>query len=160
MNRKRIIVISSCLVGMNTTYTGESNRKALFVRMLERGEVVPVCPEQLGGLTTPRLPSEIEHGCGQDVINGKARVIHNNGMDVTANFLRGAKEVLRLARSINPPLIIFKERSPSCGVHRIYDGSFSNVLVEGEGVTTALLRRHGFRVVSEIEFRQNQKKGA
>lgn len=151
-------LISCCLIGMKTTYRRKSNRKKELVELFRCGEFIPVCPEQLGGLPTPRLPAEIEGGQGRLVIEGKARVIRSDGVDVTEEFLRGAREVLRIAGLIKPRCIIFKERSPSCGVHYVYDGTFSNRLVRGEGVTTALLRRFGFNVVSEKEFLESLKK--
>ena len=143
---------------MKTTYRGKSNTKPELVELFRRGEVIPVCPEQLGGLPTPRLPSEIEGGQGELVIAGKCRVLRCDGVDVTREFMRGAHEVLRLARLIKPECIIFKERSPSCGVHYVYDGSFSNKVRKGEGVTTALLRQFGFTVVSEKEYLERLKK--
>jgi uncharacterized protein YbbK (DUF523 family) len=120
--------------------------------MLRRGEVLPVCPEQLGGLPTPRPPAEIVGGSGEDVLDGQARVITRDGQDVTDNYLRGALEVLRLAQLAGVDEAILKERSPSCASTEIYDGTFSGTLRPGCGVTTALLRRHGIRVVSDLKF--------
>ena len=104
--------------------------------------VVPFCPEQLGGLSTPRPRSEIR---GEKVVN-------EFGEDVTSYFLKGANEALKIAKKISPDIIILKSRSPSCGKGRIYDGSFHNKLVEGSGVTCSILTRNGFKVLSDEEF--------
>lgn len=158
-NKKKIVVISSCLIGMKTTYRGKSNCHREFLEMMKTGVIcIPVCPEILGGLSTPRLPSEIQNGSGSDVIERRSRVRHNDGTDVTLHYLRGAREVLRLVRLVEPDIIIFKERSPSCGVHQIYDGTFSHQVIEGEGVTTAILCRHGFSVFSEKDYFDFKKK--
>jgi uncharacterized protein YbbK (DUF523 family) len=106
----------------------------------------------LGGLSTPRPPAEVFGGTAEDVLSGKARVIQCDGTDVTDAFLRGAREVLKLARLVQPELIIFKENSPSCGVKIVYDGTHTHRLIPGCGVTTALLQKNGFKVVSEKEF--------
>jgi len=108
----------------------------------------------MGGLPTPRPPSEILGGSGEDVLAGRARVVTREGTDVTTNFLRGAEEVARIVQLVKPELVILKERSPSCGVRFIYDGTFSNTLRPGCGVTTALLRSLGWQVVSDEEFIQ------
>lgn len=114
--------------------------------------MLPVCPEQLGGLPTPRPPAEIVGGSGEDVLDGTARVLTCDGIDITDNYLRGAREVLRLAQLAGAQEVILKERSPSCASCEIYDGSFTGKLKAGCGVTTALLRRNGFRVVSDVEY--------
>ncbi|MCX7767264.1 MAG: DUF523 domain-containing protein [Candidatus Sumerlaeia bacterium] len=152
-------LVSSCLVGLRTTYRGRSNLKRKLLELVQQGEAIPVCPEQLGGLPTPRLPAEIEGGQGLLVISGRARVLRCDGVDVTEQFIRGAREVLRLAMLIKPECIIFKENSPSCGVNFAYDGSFTNRKVRGEGVTTAILRRAGFRVLSEADFLRSFSRG-
>ena len=156
--QKNIILISACLIGMKTTYHGKSNFRRELAELFSRGCVIPVCPEQLGGLPTPRLPSEIENTRTADVVNGSGRVLRRDGVDVTEQFRRGAAEVIRIAQLLKPAYVIFKERSPSCGVHFIYDGTFSNRVVEGEGVTTAVLRRHGYTVFSEEDFEKSPGK--
>jgi uncharacterized protein YbbK (DUF523 family) len=142
-------LISSCLVGVCATWRAGSNVASPFEEMLRRGEVLPVCPEQLGGLPTPRPPAEIVGGSGEDVLDGLARVVTRDGVDVTENYLRGANEVLRLAQLVGATEAILKERSPSCASTEIYDGTFSGALRPGCGVTTALLRRRGIHVISE-----------
>lgn len=145
-------LISACLIGCEVTWCGGSNGRDVFVELVRRHRAIPVCPEQLGGLPTPRPPAEIVGGTGDDVLEGCARVLTRDGTDVTENFLRGAREVLRIAEFVRPKLIILKERSPSCGVHFIYDGTFTATLRPGSGVTTALLRRHEWKVMSDEEF--------
>ncbi len=152
-NHNPRIIISACLIGMNTTFRGKSNYTPEFEALVERGTVIPLCPEQLGGLPTPRPPAEIQKGCKAcDVLAGDARIKWDDGTDVTEQFIRGAQEVLRVARLVSPACIVFKERSPSCGVHFVYDGTFSDTPVSGEGITTALLKQHGFIVYTEDEY--------
>ena len=152
-------LISACLVGCEVTWRALANERSPFVELVQAHRAIPVCPEQLGGLPTPRPPAEIVGGSGEDVVEGLARVLTQTGEDVTEKFLRGAREVLRLAELVRPELVILKERSPSCGVRWIYDGTFSGALREGCGVTTALLRRQGWHVLSDEEYltRTDQK---
>lgn len=133
------ILISACLIGCNTRYNGQSTLIPELDRLMERYCLIPVCPEQLGGLPTPRTPSER--------INNS--VVSKTGDDVTAQYARGAAETLRLARLYNCSVAILKERSPSCGFGTIYDGSFSGSLTEGNGVTAELLARNGITVIGE-----------
>ena len=143
--RKRILV-SACLLGVCCRYDGSGNHSAQVLDLLNRDdlELIPVCPEQLGGLPTPRLPSE----------RVEDRIINRAGEDVTDQFQRGAAEALRLARSYGCDVAILKERSPSCGCGRIYDGSFTGTLTEGNGVTTELLLSAGIQVVGESRIEQ------
>ena len=145
-------LVSSCLVGLCATWRAKDSTREKLEEMLASGQLIPVCPEQMGGLATPRPPAEIVGGDGDAVLDGKAKVMSREGVDVTENFIRGAEEVLKLAQRVRPDEIVMKEKSPSCGVRYIYDGSFRGHLVPGSGVTTALLRRHGFIVVSDEEF--------
>jgi len=144
-----MILVSACLVGCHCRYDGGTKEKPDFVQLIREGKAVPVCPEQMGGLPTPRLPSEIVGGDGEAVLDGRARVVNSAGDDVTAQFLAGAREALRMAEAAGASVAILKERSPSCGSAAIYDGTFSGATVPGAGVTAALLRRHGVRVYSE-----------
>lgn len=143
--RKRILV-SACLLGVCCRYDGRGNPSAQVLDLLNRDdlELIPVCPEQLGGLPTPRLPSE----------RVEDRIINRAGEDVTDQFQRGAAEALRLARSYGCDVAVLKERSPSCGCGRIYDGSFMGTLTEGNGVTTELLLSAGIQVVGESRIEQ------
>lgn len=141
-----MIIVSACLAGLNTRYDGKASIDEEVYRLVKEGKAIPVCPEQLGGLATPRLPSEIRGGTGSDVLEGRAVVVNAKGEDVTENYLRGAYEVLKLARQVGAEKVILKARSPSCGFGCIYDGTFSRKLVEGNGVTAELLKREGLLV--------------
>ncbi|WP_124727857.1 DUF523 domain-containing protein [Staphylospora marina] len=145
-------IVSACFAGLHCRYDGKHNRVEEIVELIRSGEAIPVCPEQLGGLKTPRPPAEIVGGDGDDVLDGKARVVDNRGNDVTEQFLRGAREALALAKAVGAKHAILKEKSPSCGSCAIYDGTFSGRKKPGAGVTAALFRRHGIRVESEENF--------
>lgn len=140
-------LVSACLVGINCRYRGRRWSPASdILAALRRGEALPVCPEQLGGLPTPRPPAEIVGGNGEDVWKGRARVVDASGRDVTAFFKAGAEEVLALAERAGIRAAVLQEKSPSCGVRLIHDGSFQERLRPGPGVTTALLQAHGLQV--------------
>ena len=141
-----MILISACLIGLNCRYDGKSSSEEFLIEKMQRGDVLPVCPEQLSGLPTPRVPSEIVGGTGEDVLSGTAKVYTSDKKDVTSAFLRGAGETLYLAKLVNAQHIIFKQRSPSCGCGQIYNGTFTGKLRCGNGVTTALLLKEGFIV--------------
>jgi uncharacterized protein YbbK (DUF523 family) len=144
-----MILISACLCGINTRYDGHSNLNEEALRLLKEGKAVLVCPEQLGGLSTPREPHEIVGGTGADVLDGKARVISINGIDSTEQFIKGAEETLKIAKEAGITKAFLKAKSPSCGCGEIYDGSFSRRKVMGNGVTAELLRRNGIEVYTE-----------
>ncbi|MEM2412514.1 MAG: DUF523 domain-containing protein [Candidatus Bathyarchaeia archaeon] len=133
---------SACLLGVKCRYDGKSALNKKVVTLLKSEILIPVCPEQLGGLPTPREPAEIV---------GK-RVITRSGVDVTENFVRGARETLRIAKMFNIGEAILKQGSPSCGYGRIYDGTFSGKTKEGEGITAALLRKHGIKIITEEDL--------
>ncbi|WP_213974182.1 DUF523 domain-containing protein [Tepidanaerobacter acetatoxydans] len=145
-------LISACLIGLNTKYDGENNIEPCFCEMVKKGIAVPFCPEQAGGLPTPRDCSEIADGEGRDVIDGKARVITDKGQDVTENFLRGAKEALKLIKLLNADKAILKSKSPSCGCKCIYDGTFKKSLRQGMGVTAAYLQEHCINAIDSDEY--------
>lgn len=111
-----------------------------------------VCPELLGGFSTPREPAEIIGGTGKDVLAGTAKVIERSGRDVTDLYIKGAYQTLEWAKRLDVTCVVLKEFSPSCGTQAIYDGNFANHKVQGEGVTSALLRQEGYEVISEVEF--------
>ena len=131
------IMVSACLAGENCKYNGGNNRNEKVLQMMAENEVIMVCPEQMGGLPTPRLPSEIVDG----VVTAK------DGRIVDGEFRAGAAKCVEIARREKPDLIVLQSRSPSCGVKQRYDGSFSGKLVDGAGVTAQLLMENGFRVV-------------
>ncbi len=139
------ILISACLLGVNCRYDGGENRVQPWVDALQGHQLIPVCPEQLGGLTTPRAPSEI-------VSEAPPKVMADTGDDVTAAFAAGAAEVLKLARLLGARCAVLKERSPSCGVNAIYDGTFSGRRIPGQGLTARLLAAEGLRLYSEEEL--------
>lgn len=135
------IIVSACLLGCSCRYDGKSKPCEQIISLASRHCLIPVCPEQLGGLATPRPPAEIM---------GK-RVINNQGHDVTQAYEKGAMEALKLYQALGCQMAILKSRSPSCGCGQIYDGSFSGALRPGDGVTAALLKQHGIRVLTEEE---------
>jgi uncharacterized protein YbbK (DUF523 family) len=140
-----MIIVSACLLGTKCRYDGKSRSDEAVLSMIPGEILIPVCPEQLGGLSTPRPPSEIVGGDGADVLNGTARVIDREGYDVTASFLRGAREALKITRLMNITTAIMKENSPSCGAfHIMRKGSRA----EGPGVASALFIQNGIEVVS------------
>ena len=136
------LLVSACLLGAPCRYDGKSKPLAGIERLRETYELVPVCPEQEGGLPTPRTPSERR---------GEA-VVMQDGTDVTAQYRRGAEAALKLCRREGCAAALLKERSPSCGSGSIYDGSFTHTLIPGDGVTAELLRQNGVRIYGESEL--------
>ena len=134
-----LYVVSACLAGERCRYDGGDNTCALVARLVEEGRALPVCPEVLGGLDTPRSPCE-------RVGN---RVMNRDGQDVTLAFEQGAAQAVAIARKAGCTSAILKSRSPSCGFDRIYDGSFSHVMCAGDGVWAAMLRAEGIDLYSE-----------
>ena len=128
------VLVSACLLGDNCKYNGKNNFNEKLFRFLADKEVIAICPEVFGGLSTPRSPVEI--------VGGKA--INKLGEDCTAQFVKGAKIALEIAEREQPDLIILQPRSPSCGVKQIYDGTFSGKLIDGQGFTARLLKEKGF----------------
>lgn len=147
-----MILVSTCLLGIFSKYDGGSNLQPLLAKYSHCGRFLPVCPEQLGGLPTPRHPAEIVGGCGEDVLAGVCKVVNPAGEDLSRPFCRGAEEVAALAASFPVKAAILKERSPSCGVNRIYDGSFSHVVQPGRGVTAARLKMLNIPLYSEEDI--------
>ena len=133
-------LISACLLGSPCRYDAKSKPiPEAIAALLTEHVLIPICPETLGGLPTPRIPAE----------RRGAQVINRAGEDVSEAYLRGAREVVRLCRLYRADGVILRDRSPSCGTRGIYDGSFRGVLTEGEGVTAELLRREGIAVFCE-----------
>ena len=147
-----MIVVSACLVGVNCKYNGDNNDNDKVKEYLKDKEYVIICPEQLGGLTTPRKPSEINKIGGKAVLNGNSKVISCEGKEVTENFVNGAKDSLKIAKLFNCEQAILKEGSPSCGCNLIYDGTFTGKKVPGMGVTAALFNENNIEVFSEKEL--------
>lgn len=131
------IMVSACLLGENCKYNGGNNQNPELLHLLSGHEVIPICPEVLGELPTPRVPAEIVDGT----------VINREGVSVDAAFRQGAHMSLEIAMQEKPDLIILQSRSPSCGVKEIYDGTFSAKLIPGHGVFAEMVIQAGFRVV-------------
>jgi uncharacterized protein YbbK (DUF523 family) len=147
------ILVSACLAGLATTHNGVAKPNRKVMELVRQGRAILVCPEQLGGLPTPRPAAEIVDGAsGASVLDGEGRVVDTTGGDVTANYLRGAREALKAASLAGSKVAILKARSPSCGKDRIHDGTFSGVLRDGSGVTAELLRREGLEILSEDDL--------
>ena len=155
MNRQKILV-SACLLGEQVRYDSEilPNCPQILKDWEKLGLIIPVCPEVAGGLPIPRPPAEIQSGDGKDVVQGTTKVMDINGKDVTAAFLKGAREALRLVEENRIDYVILKARSPSCGSKMTYDGSFSGSLKIGQGVTAALIESKGIHVYNEDEIDQ------
>jgi len=133
---------SACLLGINCRYDGKSKPNKKVIQLARREVLIPVCPEQLGGLSTPREPSEQKD----------KKVISESGKEMTENFQSEARQVLKLAKLLGVEEAILKQRSPSCGNGQIHDGSFSGKIIEGNGITAALLKRNKIKVISEEDL--------
>ncbi len=136
-----MILVSACLANMRCRYDGGAKPCDEVMRLVAEGKAMPVCPEQLGGLPTPRVPAEIRGD----------RVITRDGVDVTDEFTRGAQEALKLGKLVGAKAAILNARSPSCGSGKIYDGSFTGKLVDGDGVFAGLCKNNGIDVRTEEE---------
>ena len=136
------VLISACLFGEKCRYDGGDNLIGNLDKIRNLCNLIPVCPEVLGGLSTPRNPSEI---VGE-------RVISNVGKDVTEEYTKGAEKALKTAIENGCEFALMKAKSPSCGVGKVYDGTFSRNLVDGDGITTKLLKKHGIKVYNETEI--------
>lgn len=137
-----MILVSACLVGINCKYSGGNNYNKRIFDMVKEGKAIPICPEQLGGLQTPRNPAEIK------IIKGKRHIIDNKNINVTEYYEKGAMEVLQLAKKLGIKKAILQPRSPSCGVGEIYSGKFDNKLIDGNGILAELLLNNGIEVIS------------
>lgn len=137
------IGISSCLLGIQCKYNGGSNYNEDIIRLKEKYEIIPICPEVLGGLSIPRVPAEI--------VNDK--VINQEGIDVTNNYNQGALKALQILKENNVNVVILKSKSPSCGKGEVYDGTFSHTLIKGNGVTTQLFLDNNITVYNEHNYK-------
>lgn len=146
------ILVSSCLCGEKCKYNGGNNYNIQVEAYYKDKEVIKVCPEVLGGLPIPRHPAEIVGGTAQDVLNGKAKILNNQGEDVTEAFLKGAQTVLKIAKDYGIRQAILKAKSPSCGRGKVYNGNFEGVLVEGNGITSQLLLEEGIEIKTEEDL--------
>lgn len=141
-----MIGVSSCLCGINCKYSGGNNLNKKILKLVNEGKAVAICPEQLGGLKTPRNPAEIIEK------DGEIKVITEAGVDVTGEFLLGAKRALDIIKVLGIKKVILQRRSPSCGFGKIYDGTFSGKLISGNGLTTRLFLENGIEVISDEEY--------
>jgi D-alanine-D-alanine ligase len=146
INNKKPILVSGCLLGMKINYKEEGCLVEELRDLLLHAKAIPVCPEVLAGMTTPRNPAEIV------MENGERKVYNDEKSDVTELFQLGAERALAAARTCGAKIAIMKSKSPSCGCGKIYDGTFSGQLIDGDGVTVAYLKAHGIRVISEEDF--------
>jgi len=135
---KEKILVSACLLGTNCKYSGGNNYSEEVMEFLKDYEIIPICPEQLGGLPTPRPASEII----------RDKVMNNEGTDVTSNYQKGAEETLKIAQLLGIKKALLKAKSPSCGNGKIYDGTFSGILTTGDGITTKLLKENNIEVIT------------
>lgn len=140
------ILVSACLLGKNCKYNGGNNLNQRVLDFIKGHEVIGVCPEQLGGLSTPRLPAEIVDGV----------VTNKEGVSVDAEFRKGAQAALAVALENKVDLAILQSRSPSCGVKEIYDGSFSGKKIKGQGVFAKLLSAHGIKVLDAEDVAEHK----
>ena len=149
---RQVYLVSSCLAGKNCAYDGKSRSNSAVLSFLEGTQYIDLCPELVAGLSSPREKHEITGGTGRDVLEGRAKVLSESGKDMTEDFIRSAKEVLRQAEEAGVTDAILKARSPSCGKGRIYDGSFTSTLRSGNGVTAELFEQSGINILTGEEI--------
>lgn len=133
------ILVSACLLGIDCKYNAKNNKNEQVLKLLKDHDLVPVCPEIMGGLPTPRIPAEIHQN----------KVIAKDDKDVTKQYQKGAEETLKIAKLYNCHTAILKEKSPSCGCGKVYDGTFTGTLINGDGITARLLKEHGIKITGE-----------
>lgn len=136
------ILVSACLLGIPCRYDGKSNPNQEVISLKDKFELIPICPEVLGRLPTPRIPAEIQ---GE-------RVVRSDGVDVTLEYTKGAKKALEIAKEKDCDLAILKAKSPSCGNREIYDGTYTKTLIKGKGITVKLFEKNGITVINESEI--------
>lgn len=142
-----MILISSCLAGINCKWSGKNNLHPVFETLVNSGKAIPICPEQMGGLTTPREPAEIVKD-----ETGVLKVVTKNGIDVTEQYILGAERALAIAKALGIKTAILQSRSPSCGYGTVYDGTFSKNLILGNGITAELFIKNGIEVFSSEDY--------
>ncbi len=139
---KNPVLCSACLLGVRCAYDNEIHSSKKALELVDEENLIPICPEQLGGMETPRTAAEINDD----------QVITKDGENVTEPFKKGAREVLKIAKLLGAKKAILKQRSPSCGCGQIYDGTFSKNVISGDGITTRLLKENGIEVISEEDL--------
>ena len=137
-----IILVSACLLGINCKYNGKNNKNDKVIEYLKDKYVIPICPEVFGGLPIPRIPSEIKDN----------NVINKDGKDVTKYFINGANKTLEIAKILNIKKALLKQKSPSCGSGKIYDGTFNNNIINDDGITTKILKDNNIEVITEEDL--------
>lgn len=151
------ILISPCLLGIRTRWDEGCEEIEELINLVKSGQAVFLCPEQLGGLTTPRVPAEIERGkTAKDVLNGEAMVLAKTGKDVTDQFVVGAQRILEFCQRLGVEVAVMKSGSPSCGSKQTYDGSYTGTMIAGKGITAELLEKNGIKVYNENNFRTGE----
>jgi uncharacterized protein YbbK (DUF523 family) len=143
-------LVSACLAGVNCRYDGKDSANELVMELVNQGQAIPVCPEQLGGLTTPRISCELVNQPGD------RKIINKEGIDRTEEFLLGAERTLAIAKALGVKKAIMKAKSPSCGCGQIYDGTFSGRLIPGNGIAVELLLQNGIEVITEKQLSENK----
>lgn len=138
------VIVSSCLLGIDCRYCGDGYPQEGILKLIKDHQVIPVCPEQLGGLPTPRQSVEL--------VNGRA--VDKCGCDMTEQFLKGAEEVDKISRLFEVKVAILKSNSPSCGCGQVYDGTFSGQLTSGDGMTARLLKKSDIKIYNEDNFKK------
>jgi len=137
-----MIVVSECLAGVKCRYNGTGNPSKKVIELIKQGKAIPVCPEQLAGLSTPRAPAEIRGD----------KVLTKDGQDETAEFIIGANEAMKIVEMANCTEAILKSKSPSCGCGQIYDGTFTGNIKEGDGIFTKALKEKGIKCTTEKDY--------
>ena len=136
------ILVSACLLGVNCKYNGKNNKNDKVLEYIKDKYVIPICPEDFGGLSTPRIPSEIKRN----------KVINKNNEDLTDNFIKGAYNLLEIAKTLGIKKALLKQKSPSCGSGKIYDGTFTDNIINGDGITTKILKENNIEVITEEDL--------
>ena len=151
---KKKVLISACLLGKNCRYNGGHSK----LNELNKFDVewIPVCPEESGGLGTPRPSAEMQ-GSAEDILNGKGKVLTNKGKNVTQEFIRGAEQSLQLGLGVGVKTAILKSKSPSCGIGKIYDGSFTKTFKAGDGIFAHLCHENDIECISSDNINQIKK---
>ncbi len=142
-------LVSACLAGVNCRYDGKDSADERVMELVNQGKAIPVCPEQLGGLSTPRI------SCERVNQPGDKKIINKEGIDRTEEFYLGAERTLAIAKALGIKKAIMKSKSPSCGCGQIYDGTFSGTLIQGNGMAVELLLRSGIEVITEKDLTDN-----
>ena len=151
------ILISPCLLGIRTRWDEGCEEIEELINLVKSGQAVFLCPEQLGGLTTPREPDEIERAkTAKGVLNGEAKVLTKTGKDVTEQFVVGAHRILEFCQRLGVEVAVMKSGSPSCGSKQTYDGSYTGTMIAGKGITAELLEKNGIKVYNENNFRTGE----